>query len=144
MHAARWAGRVVAHQAPCPRPPSAVSQSAPDLSCPVQRAVSPRARARCYAPCRSPLRRAVGRWRHIAALVRCIATPGRPLLSRYNRLSRDTPQRLGRSSIMIQLIVSRHTPPARPRVRVLQHTPARGRPCHGLSQTSRGSLLAVS
>ena len=36
------------------------------------------------------------------------------LLSRYNRLYRDTPQRPVRSPVTIQLIVSRHTLPARP------------------------------
>ena len=59
-----------------------------------------------------PLLRAVsqGVGRRIAALAHCITTLGLPLLSRYNRLYRDTPQRPSRLPVTIQVIVSRHIP----------------------------------
>ena len=171
--AARWAGRVVpcrgAHWRrvadlawSCRGVRSAVSRvvlCAPCRRTPV-RALSPHPRARlvaappCVLPCVSqlptPYRGAscVVSWRFPRRCRACLVIQPNgqaSLLSRYKRLYHDTPQRPSRSLVTIQLIVSRHTPPARPFARALLHALARGRlcrgpswPCRGLSRPYRG------
>ena len=75
-----------------------VSHACPAVSWPISRHSQRPSRALCRDPQgRSPSRNTI-----------CIATlPGQStLLSRYKRLYRDTPQRPGRSTVTIQLIVS--------------------------------------
>ena len=108
-HIARWAGRIMAHQALCRSARPAVSHSMPRAPC---RHTPVRAAARITAPC-------VVSWRFLHCIVALppavsrlsrVTTQRPSLLSRYKRLYRDTPQQPGRSPVMIQLIVSRHTP----------------------------------
>ena len=172
VHAARWASHVLVHQAPCRKPPSAVSWPS-SQSCRSAHRLCPRS---CHTLCPAPTRAAA---RHVTASLavsrasrlyrgacpavsqHCIATQpaARPsschdtndcivthptsqasLLSQYNRLYRDTPQRPGRSPVTIQLIVLQHTLPARPRACELPHALARDRLCRGPSWSCRGPV----
>ena len=122
--AARWAGLIVAPQAPCCRPPPAVSWPSIQLCRSAHRPCHRPYRELCHAPTRAAACRVAAS----SVLVKCLLTvswrmPGRVaalyrhtssgqtfLLSRYKRLYRDTPQRPSYFLVTILLIVSRHNP----------------------------------